>query len=63
MYRLQCLCWRAIRLSLLAFTISTPSWAQEHHEHSMPQHGAAHEHHFNDIDKAMQMFEYPERDT
>lgn len=64
MYRFHKLYWQTIVLGYLTLTISSPSWAQKHHhEHPMPQHGAAHEHHFDDIDKAVKMFEYPERDT
>ena len=46
------------------FLSSPPSWGQEHqhHPHQPPQ-GAAHHHRFNDIDKAVHMFENEERDA
>ena len=51
-------------LSLPAFIGVPVSGAQElHHHPHRPPEGAAHEHHFNDIDQAVKMFEGAERDA
>jgi ubiquinone/menaquinone biosynthesis C-methylase UbiE len=51
-------------LSLALLLIAPISWSQEPHSHShQPPQGAAHDHHFNDIDQAVKMFEDPERDA
>jgi ubiquinone/menaquinone biosynthesis C-methylase UbiE len=54
----------AIGLWLVTLPIIPTSWADEHqhHPHQPPQ-GAAHDHRFNDIDKAVKMFENAERDA
>lgn len=50
--------------SQIVFDTASPSWAQKyHHGPDHPPHGAAHEHHFNDINKAVKMFESAERDA
>lgn len=51
-------------LGLISFVITPISWAQEyHHGPDQSPPGAAHEHHFNDIEKSVKMFEGPERDA
>jgi arsenite methyltransferase len=51
-------------LGLVSFVIAPTSWAQEyHHGPDQSPHGTAHEHHFNDIEKSVKMFEGPERNT
>jgi ubiquinone/menaquinone biosynthesis C-methylase UbiE len=52
--------------SMFTFFVVSASWAGDpphpRHLHKPPM-GAAHDHRFNDIDKAVKMFEDPERDT
>ena len=51
-------------LGLVSFVIASTIWAQEVHQHPhVPPAGAAHDHHFNDIDQAVKMFESAERDA
>jgi arsenite methyltransferase len=51
-------------LGLASFVIAPVNWAQEyHHGPDQSPHGTAHEHHFNDIEKSLKMFEGPERDA
>jgi hypothetical protein len=38
-------------LGLVSFVIASTIWAQEVHQHPTPPAGAAHDHHFNDIDQ------------
>jgi predicted methyltransferase len=50
--------------TITSFTFVPSSWAQMHHDHGHhPPEGAAHEHHFNDLDQAVKMFEGAERDA
>jgi predicted methyltransferase len=52
-----------LTLSVLGLLLTLHAQAQEHgHPHASP-HGAAHEHHFNDIEKAVKTFEDPARDA
>lgn len=54
----------AFVLGVVSLVVAPIGWTQEHHPHPhRPPAGAAHEHHFNDIEKAVQMFEDPERDA
>jgi arsenite methyltransferase len=50
-------------LSLGSFVIVPASWAQHNSHSHRPSPGAAHDHHFKDIDQALRMFESAERDT
>jgi arsenite methyltransferase len=50
-------------LSLGSFVIVPASWAQHNSHSHRPSQGAAHDHHFKDIDQALRMFESAERDT
>jgi len=54
----------ALISGFVSLIIVSASWAQEEHSHSHePPKGAAHDHHFNDIDQAVKMFESTERDA
>ena len=54
----------AFLFSLLMLGLTPTGRAQEHHGHSHhPPQGAAHDHRFNDIEKAVKMFESAERDA
>ncbi len=64
MPQFYCLRRLTVLLSVSACLIFSPSWAQEHqHTHQPLPQGAAHEHHFNDIKKAVKMFEDPTRNA
>ncbi len=56
----------ALLYSVFTFFVTPVIWADDpshsHHPHKPPM-GAAHDHRFNDIDKAVTMFEDPERDA
>lgn len=56
----------ALLYGVFMFFATPASWADDpshpHHPHKPPM-GAAHDHRFNDIDKAVNMFEDPERDV
>ena len=54
----------ALRLGVALLVVASTSWAQEEHQHPhVPPTGAAHDHHFNDINQAVKMFENSERDA
>lgn len=64
MSRFQSSALPAFLFSLLVLVPTPVGRAQEHHPQShQPPQGAAHDHRFNDIDKAVKMFESAERDT
>lgn len=54
----------ALMAGLVSLILTSASWAQEEHSHSHePPKGAAHDHRFDDIDRAVKMFESTERDA
>ncbi|MEX2480129.1 MAG: methyltransferase domain-containing protein [Gammaproteobacteria bacterium] len=50
--------------TVTSFTHAPWTWAQLHHEHAhQPPEGAAHDHRFDNVEQAVEMFESTERDS
>ncbi|MGE0823726.1 MAG: class I SAM-dependent methyltransferase [Candidatus Binatia bacterium] len=57
-------CWKLVLVcGMFTLVVALRSWADDPHEHHKPPLGAAHHHRFDDIEKAVKMFEDPERDA